>query len=142
MLKVAVYGVALAGVGVTLGFMLHAGEPERASWWPGMLPFAAWASAPFLATGYAAYRLSSRYSLCVLLFAGTLLAVTSVVLFYRVFVSQPDAQSGLVFVFLPLWQLIGLVPFLLGAAALRDRGSTADHGVAAGRPRREPTDPL
>ena len=103
----------LVGAVATLGFMVYAGQPGRASWWLFALPFAAWTLVPYaLVTAETRRHLSNRGSLSVLCAAAVLLSSASIVLLYLAFVAQPDAQSGLVLVFLPLWQSFGLLPFL------------------------------
>ncbi len=64
---------------------------------------------------------SSRRSLWVLLLAAALVSSSSAALLYRAFVTHLDAQSGIVFLSLPFWQLIGFVPFLLLALLLRSQ---------------------
>lgn len=107
---------------VTLACMLYAGEPRRPRWWLGFAPFAAWALLPFLVAGILSFRLrGSPASRRVLLAAAGLLTASTCWLLYVAFIDQPDAQSGLVFLFLPLWQLVGLLPIGLLAAALGSR---------------------
>ncbi len=116
----AIFAILLVGGLVTLGFMLDAGEPDKLWWWAGFLPFAGWALVPYAALALVAHRLrSSRRSLWVLLVAAAVLSGSAAALLYQAFVTNIDAQSGIVFVILPLWQLIGCVPFLLLSLSLR-----------------------
>ncbi len=120
--------LALLTVGAvaTLGFMAYAGEPGRASWWLFALPFAAWTLMPYaLVAAEARRHPSNRGSLSLLSVAAALLSGLSIVLLYLAFVAQPDAQSGLVLLFLPLWQSFGLLPFLAASRFLARRGAAA-----------------
>ncbi len=103
----------LVGAATTLGFMAYAGEPTSASWWLLSLPFAAWTLLPYalVASGTRRHP-SNRGSSSLLSLAAALLSGSSIVLLALTFVTQPDAQSGLVLVFLPLWQSVVLLPFL------------------------------
>ena len=85
------YAALAVGAVATLGFMVYAGQPESAVWFLGMLPFAAWALAPYGVLGWQA------------------------------FVVEPDAQSALLFVFLPLWQLVYAVVVTAVARGLAAR---------------------
>lgn len=42
-------------------------------------------------------------------------------MFYEAFIAHPDAQSGIVLIFIPLYQLAGLIPLLLVARLLARR---------------------
>ncbi len=120
------------GAATTLGFMVDAGEPARPAWWLLFVPFAAWGLAPYAAVAVAARRArGSRAPARVLLAAAALLVAGSAALLYDAFVRHLDPQSGLVFLFLPLWQIVGLAPFLVLARAL---GRRADAGSAGGAP--------
>ncbi len=114
------------GAVATLGFMVYAGEPGRASWWLFFLPFAAWALVPYaLVCAETRRHPANLGSLSLLNAATVLLSGSSVVLLYLAFVAQPVAQSGLVFIFLPVWQAVGLLPFLAVARILARRGAAA-----------------
>lgn len=106
---------------MTLGFMLHAGSPGQPSWWLGFILFGAWALAPYGVCAAAARRASDGREGLVWLAASVLLTGASAALLYDAFLARPDAQSGLVFLFLPLWQLVGLAPFALAARSLARR---------------------
>ena len=124
MLQHTIQGVLIAGGSATLGFMLYAGEPSRPLWWLAFAVFATWGLIPFACVAAVARRFAdSRGSLRVLLLAAVLLSIGNAFLLYEAFVAQPDAQSGLVFIFLPMWQLVALIPFLAIARALRSPGN-------------------
>lgn len=123
MIKRGINGVLLVGALVTEGFMLYAGEPGDPRWWLGFFFFGLWAFMPYLAVAYIAHRFStSRRSLWVLLAAALFLTTGSCIVLYTSFIAQPDPQSGVVFVFLPMLQLVALVPFLAVAFLLRKKG--------------------
>lgn len=122
MIKRGIDGALLVGVLVTMGFMLYAGEPTHLDWWLGFLFFGLWAFIPYFVVASMARRVSmSQPSLWVLLVAALLLTAGSSIVLYMSFIAQPDPQSGVVFVFLPMSQLVALVPFLLVAFLLRRR---------------------
>jgi hypothetical protein len=122
----AILGGVLAGAVATLGFMIHAADRTRPSWWISFVLFAAWALLPYAAMGAAArLRPSNRSSRSVLLAAAVLLSGLSALVLYDVFVAHPDAQSGLVVLILPLWQLVGLAPFVAASRYLARRGAGA-----------------
>ena len=112
------------GAATTLGFMAYAGEPTSASWWLFALPLAAWTLLPYalVASGTRRHP-STRGSLSLLSWTAALLSGSSIALLYLAFVAQPDAQSGLVLVFLPLWQSVALLPFLGVPRVLARRGA-------------------
>jgi len=124
------YALFAAGALITLGFMVYAGRPSSLEWVVGVAPFAIWALAPF-AGGALVCRVvrSSSRALGIVAAAAGLLAGVTAVLLHRVIVVEADAQSGLVFLFLPLWQSLGLAPFVgfalwvaIREAQLRRRG--------------------
>lgn len=122
MIKRSISGALLVGVLVTVGFMLYAGEPGDPRWWLGFFFFGLWSFVPFLVVAYLAHRFStSQRSLWTLLPAALLLTAANSIVLYMSFIAQPDPQSGVVFVFLPMMQLVALVPFLVVAFVLRKR---------------------
>jgi hypothetical protein len=119
-------GLLVVGTLVTLGFMIRAGEPGEWWWWPLFLPFATWSLAPYAAVAHVLRRrtsgLASRGAVCL---AAALLAGTTAYVLYSAFVVHLDPQSGLVFLFLPLWQLLGVAPILWVAQWLARREAAA-----------------
>ena len=126
---IATYIVAVAGGLFTLGLMLYASEPWDADLgrWALVLPFAVLAVSPHLvlarlARGFAHDAVKSR----VLLAVALLVTVPASWLYAEGFLVTPDAQSALLFVFLPVYQLIagavaGMAIWLFVAAARRWR---------------------
>jgi predicted permease len=90
----------------TAGFMLKVCNLKD----PFLLSFLAWACLPFLIlAGFGRMNRESSPSLVVVLV--TMLAITgaSLYMLFRAFVTHPDAQSGLIFVFLPFYQIIASI---------------------------------
>ena len=116
----------LAGASLTtIGFMVYAGRPSSASWFVEIAGIAAWALTPFATSAIATFLLrTSPASVKVLLAAAVLLFVSSTGLLIQAMLIAPDAQGGLIFIFLPLYQLVGLSSLLLVAAWCRRRHET------------------
>jgi hypothetical protein len=114
--ELAVYALLAAGSVITLGFMVYAGRPSSLGWFVQIAPFAIWAFAPFAGGALAcrSVRCSPR-AVAIVAAAAGLLTFGTALLLYRSFVVAPDAQSGLLFLFLPLWQALALAPFILFA---------------------------
>ena len=109
-----IYALLLVGAIVTLGFMAQAGDTTQPSWWFFLPIFGAWVAFPYAAVAVVArWRPATPASHATLCIAAALLTGFGVLSLYSAFVTHLDPQSGIVLVFLPLWQLIGLTPFLL-----------------------------
>jgi hypothetical protein len=118
----ASWALLAPGYAVTLFAMWRAGSPDSWGWWLHAAPFALWAFAPYALFGLASARMArSRAASAVMLVACALLSVVTAWLLRDAFVANLDAQSGIVFVFLPIWQAIALAPFLGAAVWLRGR---------------------
>jgi len=116
------YAIFGAGSLVPLGFMVYAGQPSSLAWFVEVAPFAAWALAPFAAGGIATHLLGdSPASLMALLVAGIALVLVSLAVLYQALVATCDAQGGLIFLSLPFFELLGLLPFLGAAVWFRKR---------------------
>jgi hypothetical protein len=110
------------GAVVSLVAMIHAGEPHRLHWWPMFAIASAWVLLPYAIVWQEARRRTGRPGPCVvLLVAAITLTVFSALVLYGAFIAHPDPQSGLVFIFIPLYQLLGLVPFFILARYLAKR---------------------
>jgi hypothetical protein len=120
------YALFAVGSLVTLGFMVYAGRPSSLGWFVGIAPFAIWAVAPF-AGGAVACRAvrSSPRGLAIVAVAAGLIACGTAVLLYHALVVASDAQSGLLFLFLPLWQAVALAPFVVFALRVARREAAA-----------------
>jgi hypothetical protein len=122
MLRSSVFWGLLAGALTTLAFELHAGQPSRLEWWLGGIPFTVWVLAPFGVLGLTARSRSlGEVSLAILLAASVLLMAVSVIT-YNPAVMRSSSTAGLVFLFVPMLELIGLIPFVIIALVLKDRG--------------------
>jgi len=83
---------------------------------PSLLPYAGFAF-------FARKGLKTQAARIVAIVAAALLSTLAFAALYATFVAEPDAQGGLVFLFLPVWQLIGLLPFWFCAYKLETRAS-------------------
>jgi hypothetical protein len=116
---IATYTLLAAGLLTTLVFMAVAGDPARVSWWGFALPFAAWTASPYAAVAVLARHCAHRrWAALVVLVAAGLLSGAGALILANAFIFNLDPQSGIVLVLLPVWQLIGLLPFALAALAL------------------------
>jgi hypothetical protein len=120
----------VAGALFTLGMMLYASQPwseQGAGGWLALAAFAAFALSPYAVLALAARRADPHPARAwILLAVGVLVTVTAAWFYVLGFLVEPDPQSGLLFVFLPIYQLIaggviGLALALLVAAARRMR---------------------
>ena len=126
---IATYLVAVAGGLFTLGLMLYASDPMDVDLgrWALVLPFAVLAVSPYLvlarlARSFARDVVKSR----VLLGVALLVTVPAVWFYILGFLIEPDAQSALLFVFLPIYQFIagavaGMAAWLIVLASRRSR---------------------
>lgn len=112
------------GAAAVVGFMIFAGEPAQPLWWLGFLLFAAWGLVPFaIVYRFAQRNAASERALWVMLTAATFLAAGGFFVLRDAFLLHPDAQSGILFVVLPVWQSIALIPFLAVARRLSSPSS-------------------
>lgn len=103
------YAVAAVGLVFTTVLMLYASEPWNAgvSRWAMILPFAALALAPYLVIARLARKIGRDVVKSRALLAVALLVTAPAIFFYVMgFLIEPDPQSGLLFVFLPIYQLL------------------------------------
>jgi hypothetical protein len=101
--------VAVAGGLFTLGLMLYASEPGDTSLgqWAVILPFAVLAVSPYLVLARLARGLKHDVAKArVLLIVALIVTVPAVWLYVQGFLVEPDAQSALLFVFVPIYQFI------------------------------------
>jgi hypothetical protein len=126
MIRRVTLALLLVGAVTTLGFMVYAGDLGSPSSWLFFLGLAAWTLMPYGIVAAETRRYpGSQGSMSLLCATAALLSGVSIVLLYLAFVAQPDAQSALVLVFLPLWQSLGLLPFLAGSRFIARRGTAA-----------------
>src|SRR4051812_44024494 len=107
--------VAAFGIVVTLGCLFYGGSPSNASWGAGAALYSIWALAPY-AIAIVGSLLWKAPSAQALLTIGAVAAVLPMpYLAYDVFVAHPDALSGIVFLFVPVYQLGAVISFSLAA---------------------------
>jgi len=87
--------------------MLHAGDPSSADWWKGMIRFFGWACLPYgiLLFFNNIYRGVFKKDL-ILLITTIVVTIFAVLILIDSFFIHIDAQSGLVFLFLPVYQAV------------------------------------
>lgn len=121
------YVVAVVGVIFTTWLMLYASEPWNAGVgrWAMILPFAVLALSPYIIIARLARRLGGDTVKARALLAVAVLLTAPAIYFYVMgFLVEPDPQSGLLFVFLPIYQLLagavaGMAIWLLVSAYRR-----------------------
>ncbi|MFQ6006862.1 MAG: hypothetical protein ACE5OQ_15330 [Woeseia sp.] len=122
MIKRTAYAVLVVGAITTLGFTIDAARPASLSQWLVSLAITFWGLLP-----YALVALTTRWlptnkgSGLVLLMAAVLLSAFGVFGLYQSFVAHLDPQSAIVLIFIPLWQLLGLTPFVCVSWYLANR---------------------
>jgi hypothetical protein len=123
-LKLAAYAALVVAVIVDIWFEQHA----RALPTIKVDMFSLWIAAPFALMGMAIAVGNSVLSLRVLLALSILLALSSVFFYYDTLFVHVDAQGALIFLFLPLCQLVAVAIVLLGViiARIRTRSVTAN----------------
>ncbi len=108
---ISTYVLLAGGLIGNVYFMLCNGDLGRPGWWPPALGFFAWTAAPFVAVAVMNRFLSGTSTGRIALLL-TALAITGGGLYILVqaFVIHLDAQSGIVFIFLPLcqWVAVGI----------------------------------
>ena len=126
---IATYAIAVAGGLFTLALMLYASEPWHADLgrWALVLPFAALSVSPYLVLARLARGLADDAAKSRVLLGVTLLVTAPALwIYWQGFLIEPDPQSGLLFVFLPIYQFIagavaGMATWLFVLASRRRR---------------------
>ena len=119
--------MAAAGLLFTTALVLYASEPWNAGVgrWAMILPFAVLALSPYLIIARLTRRFGRDTVKARALLAVAILVTAPAIYFYVMgFLIEPDPQSGLLFVFLPIYQLLagavaGLAIWLLVSAYRR-----------------------
>jgi len=113
---VAVRLVAGAAAAVAFGFMLYAGSPSEPSWWGGMAIFGPWCLLPYLIVLFLSWRWArSPAAQVLLLLAAAIVSIPAPFILYDAFIANHSSTNALVFVFLPVYQLLVVVPLSLAA---------------------------
>ena len=118
----AAIGVAAAGILFTAGLMLTVSEPGAidAGGWTVLVAFGLFACSPYIALALFARRITGRAEGWAVLAIALLITLPAAALYVLGFFIQPDAQSGLLFLFVPFYQFVaGLAAALIAAIALR-----------------------
>ncbi len=104
--------------------MLYAGEPTTPSWYVTAIPFLLWTSIPYgiLLAFNRLFPSSPRKNGTVLLTAA-LISGFAIYCLVNAFFLNPDPQSGIVFIFLPLYQIAAAIIGGLISLALLKRSS-------------------
>lgn len=131
LLKKATLVIALLGALATLGLELHAAAPLKLdrSLVAG-IGFLAWPLVPFGAVGFAV-RLRVFRGPSVAVFFAVSAALTAVSCFaYRPEVLRSSSTAALVFVVMPVWELVGLgaIGFVLGMWEILGRQASRSSG--------------
>ena len=120
------YAVLIVGAMATVGFTIYAARPNGSSNWGILIAVATWTLLPYAVVMAVARRLpSNRNSEILLCIAAVLLSGFGIFGLYQSFIVHLDPQSALVLVLLPLWQLLGLLPFLCVSWYLANREAGA-----------------
>ncbi|MEZ5464820.1 MAG: hypothetical protein R3F22_06255 [Lysobacteraceae bacterium] len=108
-IRIGVKGLAVAATAFCLYLMLWSGRPSDPLWWLAALFFMIWAFAPYVLLWVASRRPLSRLPAAIALLVGALLCVGIGLAIYVdgfLLASPPDAQVGLLFLFIPPWQIL------------------------------------
>jgi len=116
-LKLAAYAALVFVVTADVWFEQHA----RALSTIKVDGFSLWIAAPFVLMGIAIFTGNSVRSLRLLLVLSILMALSSMYFYYDALFLHVDAQGALIFLFLPLCQLIAAAIALLGVVIARVR---------------------
>jgi len=104
-LRLATDVAALMGAAVTAYFMIDNGHPDTPGWWGLFVLFFAWSVSPLVMLTRLVRRHADHPLGAVLLCATAIASVAfGIWALINAFVIHLDPQSGLVFVFLPVWQ--------------------------------------
>ncbi|MBE9030288.1 hypothetical protein IQ266_11150 [filamentous cyanobacterium LEGE 11480] len=108
------YAILAAGTLINIGFMLYAGEPDQLWWWPFFIALATWSLFPYGTVITVFYWLRQKpKSQLLLTLAAVLLTGSTAFLLHESLIANPDPQSGLVFVVLPVYQWIAILPLMV-----------------------------
>lgn len=116
-LKALTQGLTLVGGILTLGIALYAAQGAESRTLPFLILVILWACSPYAVLFALARRSSASGSWPILLPVCILTTMLfGLYFFWQGFFVQPDPQSGLLFIFLPFYQLafVGVV-FVIGA---------------------------
>lgn len=119
----AMQAMAVLGPAATLFCMIHNGEPLQPGWWLLAMPFLGLAILPYLLLLSAVKHASNARTIW--FFFGVMLCITlgALLILWEAFWLRPDPQAGLVFLFLPLYQIaiVMVARLLIRLASRRPR---------------------
>lgn len=124
-MRAAALALALLGGLATLGILVTVMEfkPDGAGF---LIGITLWALSPFAGLWLMAKRRQPpRGWLAIAIVAG-LVVDASVWVYAEGFFVKPDAQSGLLFLFMPFWQWIAVASAIVVAAIIGSRGGAID----------------
>jgi hypothetical protein len=123
----AIGSVLLLGALGTVGLIAWATDLSRPAGWLWAAAISLWSLAPYGVAARATRQVeASRRARATMLAAVALLSATGLAVLARTLVLAPDPESGLVPLFLPAWQLLGLAPFAIAAQWLAGRERASD----------------
>ena len=114
----AVLAVQAFGALATVAYMVYVGQAGELIWWL-LAPFLiAWACAPYAGFAVRARRARAIQTLVLLLVTGATAVAFGLLSYHHAAVAEPAPQAGQVFLFIPLWQALGLMMVWLVAKTL------------------------
>ena len=108
-IRIGVKGLAVAAALFCFALMLWSGRPGDPLWWLAALFFMIWAFAPYAVLWVASRRSLSQMAAAIALLLGALLCIGIGLGIYidgSLLANPPDAQVGLLFLFIPPWQIL------------------------------------
>ena len=114
---------------VTLGLVAYSAEDAEAGTLPFLIGVMLWTVLPYAALFMLARRASTNELLAAILVLAVLVVMASGLwLFWKAFFAHPDPQSGLLFLFLPLYQLAFVAAvFVAGIVIKTMAGPSGEH---------------
>lgn len=110
------FAVPLVGALGGIGFMLYVGDFHSWGDWLFFTVISAWTAAPYVAMAVVGRTFRAERGPLAIVCAGSILLMgLAAWVMVEAFFVGPDAQSGLVFLFIPFWQALFFLPFLLAA---------------------------
>lgn len=101
------YIILAAGILSNAYFMFTDGEPDKLWWWLLGIVFFLWTSVPFVGLAAAYYRITLNiFGKIVLFFSALIITTGGIYFLVEAFITHLDPQSGLIFIFLPFYQLV------------------------------------
>jgi hypothetical protein len=97
----------LSGIAATIWFMFQNGDPDSFTWYLIAIPFLIWTLLPFTAVFLMMKKASDAFHTRLTIFiVSAIISFGGIWILYDAFVIHLDPQSGLIFLFLPILQLL------------------------------------